>query len=142
MNMSESQRKSAADGIGAMIALLFMFMVALTIEVIDLAAERRQLRQHQLQQNLGADMAKVDGIEYTRKAVGPNLFSWQPENPFKHATFLVEEKDGVVGLIGILPKGKVADKVALKIVKAVYKDQGLTVDFHKDFSEMKKHAPL
>lgn len=85
-------------------------------------------------------MASVDGVEYFKKNVGPNLFSWQPHNPITHATFLIEEKDGVVGLIGILPKGKVSDKVALKIVKGLHKDQ--EVGFHKDFAEMKKHAPL
>ena len=81
----------------------------------------------------------MSASKYRKQGVGNNIFSWMPANPMKDASFVVEEKDDRVLLVGVLP-ASTKDKHAIKALKNLY--PGKTVEFHPDFQKVKKTAFL
>lgn len=79
--------------------------------------------------------------QYLKKNVGPNLYSWQPARPSVGSpSFMVEETADEARLVGVIPKGLIKDKVALKKVAALYPDRSAV--FHKDYATVKREQPL
>ena len=135
--MTPNQAKENTDGLFFLSVLLICAMVAVMSAVVKEAKARKAQRQQFVEQHLEYYVATS---QYRKQAAGPGIFSWMPLNPLVDPSFVVEEKDGVISLVGVMPNNKLKDKDALKAVKKLY--PGQDVVFHKDFAEVKKSFKL
>lgn len=81
----------------------------------------------------------MDKTQYKKQHASNNVFSWTHVDPIRNPSFVVEEHDNRVVLVGVLPAAT-KDKLAMKLVKKLY--PGKTVEFHKDFTTVKKTSFL